>query len=172
MTSRPSAHLIAKAEARARLDPDFLDLLARLVDAPSSSAGEFDRLAARGINDARRRDVIQEFTAAALPTGTVQELLGVGTPQAVHRLRSRGRILGQAVGNQTWFPAWQFSPGGIRPDLPEILERLNRFSSDVIAADRTMRLVRNDLGGLSIVAALDRPGKAQSAWAALDELSG
>jgi hypothetical protein len=171
MASPPSAHVIAKAEARAQLDPDFFDLLARLVDAPSCSAGEYDRLAAQGINEARRRDVIEEFKAAALATGTVQELLGVGTPQAVHRLRTRGRILGQAVGNQTWFPAWQFSRGGIRPDLPEILDRLHRFTSDVIAADRVMRLVREDLGGLSIAAALEQPATALAAWAALDELS-
>jgi hypothetical protein len=171
MASSPSAHVIAKAEARAQLDPDFFDLLTRLVDAPSSSAGEYDRLAARGINAARRRDVIEEFKAAALPTGTVQEILGVGTPQAVHRLRSRGRILGQAVGNQTWFPAWQFSRGGTRRDLPGILDRLHRFTTDVIAADRVMRLMRDDLGGLSIAAALDQPEIAAAAWAALDELS-
>jgi hypothetical protein len=172
MASPPSAHVIAKAEARAQLDPDFCDLLARLVDAPSSSAGRYERLAAQGINDARQRNVIEEFKAAALPTGAVQELLGVGTPQAVHRLRSRGRILGLAIGNQTWFPEWQFSAGAIRPDLAEILERLNRFTSDVIAADRTMRLVRDDLGGLSIAGSLDQPETASTAWAVLDELSG
>jgi hypothetical protein len=163
---------MAKAEARAQLDPDFFDLLARLVDAPSSSAGRYERLAAQGLNDARRRNVIEEFKAAALPTGAVRELLGVGTPQAVHRLRSRGRILGLAIGNQTWFPEWQFSSGAIRPDLPEILARLNRFSSDVIAADRTMRLVRDDLGDLSIAGSLNQPETASTGWAVLDELSG
>ncbi len=171
MASSPSALVIAKAEARAQLDPEFLDLLTRLVDAPSTAAGEYDRLAARGVNDARRRNAIEEFKEAALPTGQVQELLGAGTPQAVHRLRSRGRILGQAVGNQTWFPAWQFSNGEIRPDLPEIIDRLHRFTTDVIAGDRVMRLVRDDLGGFSIAAALDQPATAPSAWSALDELS-
>jgi hypothetical protein len=163
--------VLAKAEARAQLDPDFFHLLALLVEAPSSSAGEYDRLAAQGINDARRRDAIEEFREAALPTGTVQKLLGAGTPQAVHRLRSRGRIIGHAIGNQTWFPAWQFTKGEIRLDLPEILGRLRRFTGDVIAADRAMRLVRDDLGGLSIAAALDRPATAPVAWSALGELS-
>jgi hypothetical protein len=172
MASPPSAHVIAKAEARAQLDPDFFQLLTRLVEAPASSAGHYDRLAAGGINGARQRDAIEEFKAAALPTGAVQELLGAGTPQAVHRLRSRGRILGHAVGNQTWFPAWQFSGGELRSDLPEILERLRRFTEDVVAADRAMRLVRPDLGGLSIAGALDRPHLAPKAWSALDELSG
>ncbi len=115
MTSPPSAHVIAKAEARAQLDPDFFDLLARLVDAPSSSAGEYERLAARGINEARRRDVVEEFKAAALPTRTVQELLGVGTPQAVHRLRTRGRILGQP--RQSNLVPGVAVLGRLRPDL-------------------------------------------------------
>jgi hypothetical protein len=171
MASPASAHVIAKAEARAQLDPDFFELLARLVEAPASSAGQYDRLAARGINEARQRDAIEEFKSSSLPTGAVQELLGAGTPQAVHRLRSRGRILGHAIGNQTWFPAWQFSRGELRADLPGILERLRRFSGDAIAADRVMRLVRDDLGGRSISTALDRPETAAAAWVALDELS-
>ena len=171
MAPPPSALVLAKAEARAQLDPEFFRLLARLVEAPSSSAGEYDRLAAQGINDARQRDAIEEFKEAALATGTVQELLGAGTPQAVHRLRSRGRIIGRAIGNQTWFPTWQFSKGEIRSDLPEILDRLNRFTTDVMAADRAMRLVRDDLGGLSIAAALDQRARLSAAWSALDELS-
>jgi hypothetical protein len=171
VTSHPSTLVLAKTEARAQLDPEFVQLLARLVDAPSTSAGEYDRLAAEGINEARRRDAIEEFRGSALPTGAVQELLGAGTPQAVHRLRSRGRIIGHAIGNQTWFPAWQFSRGELRSDLPAILERLQHFSSDVIAADRVMRLVRDDLRGRSISTALDRPETAVAAWVALDELS-
>ena len=54
-----------------------------------------------------------------MPTPKVQELLGLGSPQAVHRLRTRGKLLGRAVGNRTWFPAWQFDDDRVRPDLPK-----------------------------------------------------
>jgi hypothetical protein len=171
MAATTSAQVIARAEARARLDPDFADLLAHLVDAPTSAAGEYERVAARQISDRRRRDALDEFLASALPTSDVQALLHLGTPQAVHRMRSRGRLIGLQLGNHTWFPAWQFSGGDLRPDLPLILERLAAFTTDPVAADRVMRLVREDLDGSSIAGALDRPERAGAAWSALAELT-
>jgi hypothetical protein len=68
------------------------------------------------------------------------------------------------VGNQTWFPAWQFDDDRVRPDLPRILELLARFTSDPLAADRIMRLQHDELGGSSIAAALRRPKTADTAW--------
>ncbi len=171
MAATTSAQVIARAEARARLDPYFADMLARLVDAPTSAAGEYERVAAREISDSRRRDALEEFLTSALPTSAVQELLRLGTPQAVHRMRSRSRLIGLQLGNHTWFPAWQFSGGDLRPDLPLILQRLAAFTTDPVAADRVMRLVRDDLGGISIVSALDRPEVAGAAWSALAELA-
>jgi hypothetical protein len=68
------------------------------------------------------------------------------------------------VGNQTWFPAWQFDDGRLRPDLPRILELLTQFTSDPLAADRIMRLRHDALRGASIAAALRRPETADTAW--------
>ena len=107
---------------------------------------------------------MREFVEGSLPTPQVQARLGLKSPQAVHRLRSRGKLLGSAVGNQTWFPAWQFDDDRVRTDLPRILELLTDFTSDPLAADRVMRLRHDDLGGASIAAALRRPKTADTAW--------
>ena len=163
--------VLAQAEARATLDPGFTEILAALIDTPLESAGEYSTVAARQLRRRRSHDAIESFKASALTTAEVRRQLHLGTPQAVHRLRSRGRLIGRQIGNSTWFPAWQFEPSGqLRPDLPAILEKLGRFTSDAVAADRIMRLTRDDLGGLSIAAALDRPKVAPAAWAALDAL--
>ena len=163
--------MIVQAEARARVDPHFAELLATLVDAPTGAAGTYSREAAHQLNDRRSRDALEEFKAGALPTAAVQGLLGFATPQAVHQLRSRGRIIGMPLGNGTWFPAWQFAGGQLRADLPRILEMLGRLTTDVVAADRAMRLIRDDLGDHSIATALDRPDLAPAAWAALADLA-
>jgi hypothetical protein len=170
MATAVRPHVIVRAEARAKVDPDFADLLATLVDAPTGAAGDYTRDAAHQLNDRRSRDALEEFKAGALPTAAVQGLLGFGTPQAVHQLRSRGRIIGMPLGNGTWFPAWQFAGGQLRADLGRVLELLGRFTTDVIAADRAMRLIRDDLDGRSIADALDRPDLAPAAWAALADL--
>jgi hypothetical protein len=107
---------------------------------------------------------VRDFVEGALPTPKVQALLGLGSPQAVHRLRSRGRIVGAAVGNQTWFPAWQFDTDRVRSDLPRILETTRDFSTDPFAIDRVMRLAQDDFEGLSIAEALRRPTLAERAW--------
>lgn len=103
----------------------------------------------------------------ALPTPKVQALLGLASPQAVHRLRSRGKLIGAAVGNQTWFPAWQFDSDRIRPDLGRILEAVQQFSTDPLAVDRVLRLEHEELDGLSIAEALRRPALADIAWRVL-----
>ena len=172
MAARPSADLMARTEARARIDPDFTDLLSRLVDLPAGPEVKLEAAASGVINDGRRRTAVEEFQKAALTTAEVQKLLGFGTPQAVHRLRSRGRLLGWAIGNQTWFPAWQFDAGAMRPQLPRLLESLRRFTDDPVAADRIMRVVRDDLGGTSLSAVLDSPGCEDLVWAALGDLDG
>jgi hypothetical protein len=171
MATAVRPHVIARAEARAKVDPAFAELLTTLVDAPTGAAGSYTREAAHQLNARRSQDALEEFKAGALPTAAVQGLLGFGTPQAVHQLRSRDRIIGVALGNGTWFPAWQFAGGQLRPDLARILELLRRFTADVIAADRAMRLIREDLGGRSIAAALDQPDQAPAAWTALTDLA-
>lgn len=169
--SSTAATVIARAEERARQDPEFVAVLAALLSTPTRAAGCLARAAATEVNQQRTGDALTEFKAAALTTAQVQKLLGVGTPQAVHRLRSRGKLLGEQIGNATWFPAWQFVDGKIRRELPRVIELLRRFTDDVVAADRIMRLARDDLRGRSIAEALNRPKDAEAAWSVLTELA-
>jgi hypothetical protein len=162
--------LVRRAERRAATDPGFAGALLDLVDAPGSSAGSFSRTAAGAVNRQRRDDAGQQFLADALPTAEVQQLLGLGTPQAVHRLRSRGKLIGRQVGNATWFPRWQFRGGERRPRLDEVLDLLRRFTADAVAADRVMRLERAELDGRSIADSLDDPRTAPVAWTILSSL--
>jgi hypothetical protein len=130
------------------------------------------RQVASQLNEARRDSVLAEFRAGSLTADAVRQLLGLGSRQAVHQLRQRGRLLGRTLGNTTLFPAWQFTGGALRPELPALLERLRRFSSDAVAADRVMRLPRPELDGRSLAEVLDEPGSADVAWAVLDRLGG
>lgn len=159
-----------RVAARARHDAGFAEVLDALLVAPTAPQGTLERVAARALNDQRRTAVLHDFVAGALPTPEVQQLLGLRTPQAVHRLRSRGKLLGAPVGNRTWFPAWQFDGNRLRPDLARIIELLTRFTADPLAADRIMRLTGDELGGASIAAALGDPDRADAAWRLLTAL--
>ncbi len=159
-----AAPLAQQVEARALRDPAFAQVLDALLEAPMSPSGRLQLVAAASLNDQRRGAVVRDFVDGSLPTPRVQALLGLGSPQAVHRLRTRGKLIGAAVGNQTWFPSWQFDGDRRRPDLPRILEVVARFSTDPFAIDRVLRLAQNDLDGLSIAEALGRPALAESAW--------
>lgn len=166
----PVALLARKVAERAEHDSGFAEVLDALLAAPTAPQGTLERLAAAGLNEERRGALVREFVDGALPTPQVQHRLGLRSPQAVHRLRSRGKLLGSAVGNQTWFPAWQFEDDRLRPDLPRILDLVTRFTADPLAADRVMRLTHDELGGASIAAALGRPATAETAWQLLSAL--
>jgi hypothetical protein len=158
------APLARQLAERALNDSSFAEVLDALLEAPTGPQGSLERIAASSLNDGRRGALVREFVEGSLPTPKVQELLDLHSPQAVHRLRSRGKLLGSAVGNQTWFPAWQFDADRVRSDLPRILELLSEFTSDSLAADRIMRLTHDELGGSSIAEALRRPKTADIAW--------
>ena len=164
------APLARQVAERALNDSSFAEVLDALLEAPTGPQGTLERIAASSLNDERRGALVREFVEGSLPTPKVQERLGLHSPQAVHRLRSRGKLLGSAVGNQTWFPAWQFDADRVRPDLPRILELLSEFTSDPLAADRIMRLTHDELGGSSIAEALRRPKSADTAWQLLAEV--
>lgn len=164
------APLVREVQARAERDPGFAEVLELLVDAPDGPAGTLERIAAANLNRSRRAALTEDFRDGALPTPAVQALLGLRTPQAVHRMRTRGRLLGAPIGNQTWFPAWQFDEDRVRPELPRILELLTGFTADPMAADRIMRITHDELGGVSIAAALRRPDLADTAWGMLAAL--
>jgi hypothetical protein len=158
------APLAREVAERARRDSVFAQIIDALLEAPTVPHGTLQRVASRRLNGQRRAAVMRDFVDGALPTHRVQELLGLRTPQAVHRLRSRGKLLGVAVGNQTWFPAWQFDDDRLRPDLPKIIDLLTRFTSDPVASDRIMRITHDELGGASIAEALCRPKTEDTAW--------
>jgi hypothetical protein len=159
-----AAVLARELEARAQRDSGFADVLGALLHAPTVPHGTLERVAARTLNEQRRVALVGDFIAGAMSTSDVQALLGFRSPQAVHRLRTRGKLLGAAVGNQTWFPAWQFDRDRLRPDLPRILELLSRFTSDPFVADRIMLLTREELGGASIAQALRDVKTSDAAW--------
>lgn len=163
----PIARQVAE---RARHDARFAEILDALLEAPTAPQGTLERIAARALNDQRRAALVDDFVAGALPTPAVQKLLRLGTPQAVHRLRSRGKLIGTAIGNQTWFPAWQFDEDRMRADLPRIIDLLGRFTADTLTADRIMRLTHDELGGASIAEALRRSKTADAGWQLLTEL--
>lgn len=158
------APLARDLAARARTDARFARVLTALLTAPTSPQGTLERVAAHNLNRQRRAALVQDFVAGSMPTPDIQALLGLRTPQAVHRRRTRGKLLGAAVGNQTWFPAWQFENDRVHPDLPRILELLARFTSDPLAADRVMRIKHDELGDKSIAEALRHPQTAETAW--------
>ena len=164
------APLVRKVEARARRDSGFAEVLDALLKAPSAPRVRLERVAADGLNRQRRAAVTREFVEGALCTSDVQSLLGFASPQAVHQLRRRGKLLGAAVGNQTWFPAWQFDGDRLLPDLPRILDLLAEFTSDSVSADRVMRIAHDEIGGASIAQALRQPDTAESAWQMLTAL--
>jgi hypothetical protein len=163
----PLAHLVA---VRAQKDTRFARVLDALLAAPTTPQGTLERTAARKLSDQRHTALVEDFVDGSMRTPQAQALLKLRTPQAVHRLRSRGKLIGSAVGNQTWFPAWQFDTDRLRPDLPRILELLARFTSDPLAADRIMRLKHDELGNTSIAEALRKPKTTELAWRMLTSL--
>jgi hypothetical protein len=159
-----SATVAQLAAERARTEPGFAEVLEAVLKAPITPDGTLERVAAQSLNEERRGALVREFVEGSLATPKVQQRLALHSPQAVHRLRSRGKLLGSAVGNQTYFPAWQFDADRIRTDLPRILELLSTFTNDPLAADRIMRLTHDELGGSSIAEALRHPKTADTAW--------
>src|ERR1700738_432810 len=164
------APLARQVAERAQKDSGFAEVLDAILEAPTEPHGPRQRIAARSLNDERRGALVREFVEGALPTPQIQARLGLKSPQAVHRLRSRGKLLGSPGGTQPWFQAWQSDADRVRSALPRIPELLARFTSDPLAADRIMRLRHDDLGGASIAAALRRPKTADTAWRMLAAL--
>jgi len=164
------AELADQVTARAQDDERFARVLTALLDAPTAPEGTLERIAARALNQQRRATLVQDFVDGSMTTPEVQTVMNLRTPQAVHRLRTRGKLLGTAIGNQTSFPAWQFDDGRIRVDLPRMLDLLGRFTSDPLVADRIMRLTHDNLSDISIAEALRNPRTAQAAWQTLTSL--
>src|SRR5688572_11759745 len=153
----PVEELLARVAAEARRDPNRVGpVLQVLVGDEPDRPGGLRSVAVR-LNDARLAAAHDEFRTGSLTADEVRRRLGLRSRQAVHALRDRGRLIGRTFGNQTLFPAWQLDGAALRSNLPELLVKLRRFSDDAVAADRIMRLPRDELDGLSLAEALDDP---------------
>lgn len=168
-----SETLLDRVAAAAERDPASVRpvlqiLVGEVPDRPSALRPVADR-----VNTYRLAGVLEEFTRGSWTTDEVlQKVPRFRTRQAVHALRTRGRLLGRTIGNATWYPRWQFRDGDLRSDLGQILEALSRFSTDAVAGDRVMRLPREDLHGRSISESLSRPREQRLAWRLLDTAGG
>jgi len=167
---KPADALVSRVRDRAAREPAFANVLEAILEAPPSDSRELTHVAAQHVNDGRRQQAMAEFRDGSLSTAEVRERLGRSSAQSVHVLRSRGQLIGRTIGNATWFPSWQLQGGELRDDLPSLLEALGRFTDDAVAADRVMRLRRDELGGKSLAAALDDPKRAATAWNLLGAL--
>jgi hypothetical protein len=143
-------------------------LVGEVPDSLSALRPTADRM-----NTQRLQGILVEFKKGSWATDDVlREVTRFRTRQAIHALRKRGRLLGRTIGNATWFPRWQFLDGDVRPDLGDILESLLRFSTDAVAADRVMRLPRDELEGRSIAESLNRASDQRLAWRLLEAVGG
>ena len=161
----PLAHQVA---ARAQKDAGFAQVLDALLAAPTTPQGTLERVAARTLSDQRRASLVQDFVDGSPRTPEVQALLKLRTPQAVHRLRRRGKLIGSAVGNQTSFPTWQFDGGRMRPDLPRILAARASPWIPLRLTGSCASSVTNS--ATSIAEALRKPDPAETAWLTLSSL--
>lgn len=128
------------------------------------------RPVARLVRTERRHGAIAAFKAGSVTTKQACARMAVSTPQAVHQMRGRGRLLGRTLGNVTYYPAWQFTDVGLREDLPRIIAAITAFTDDAVAADRILRLPREELGGTSVAEALDDASITEDAWQILRRL--
>jgi hypothetical protein len=86
------APLARQVATRAQKDKRFAEVLDALLTAPTTPHGTLERIAARKLNDQRRAALVEDFVDGSMRTPEVQTLLKLRTPQAVHRLRSRGKM--------------------------------------------------------------------------------
>lgn len=163
--------LMDRVAAMAETDPATRSVLQVLVGERPTDVASLGSVA-RTVNEERRRVAVDDFVSASLRTSEVlARLPGVTTRQAVSKMRLSGTLMGRRVGKETYFPAWQFGPAGRSNDLPRVLRALRRFvDDDAVAADRVMRLEREELGGMSLVDALGSRRETADAWRILDGL--
>lgn len=168
-----SETLLERVAAAAERDPASVRPVLQVLVGEAPDHPLALRPIAERVNTERLQRVLEEFKAGSWTTDDVlREVPRFRTRQAIHALRKRGRLLGRTVGNATWFPRWQFHDGDVRRDLGDILEALQRFTTDAVAGDRVMRLPRGDLHGRSIAESLDRPREQRLAWRLLGAAGG
>lgn len=86
---------------------------------------ERDPLAKARLRGIARRSEMLEAEGGTLSTDEIASLLNV-TPQAVHKRRLAGKLLGIEVGRRgVRFPVWQLTEDGVLPGLEAVLAALH-----------------------------------------------
>lgn len=124
---------------RLLIDPDAV------ADPHSPDTGELARRASANRLIARRA----EFRANALDTGSVRQLLGGVSRQAVAQRVAHRQLLAAEIGRRLYFPDWQFGADGPRPRLPELIAVLTDDGRSPVAADALMRHPLDEENGRS-----------------------
>jgi hypothetical protein len=158
--SGETARLLERIAARAKDDPDAvlptLRVLAGEPPYPNPTTDDLHDLAVE-INRARVQADRADFVAHSWATDRVAEHLGVRSRQAVAQRRQRGSLLGATIGTQTYYPAWQFGPDGLAPDLGRLLTLLRDSGvDDTREADGILRMKHSELRGRTLLAAWRR----------------
>jgi hypothetical protein len=159
--SGETARLLARVAARAEDDPDaVLPTLRVLAGEPpyAKNAKKKDLHAlAVEINRARLLADQAAFVANSWPAEAVAEHLGVKSRQAVAQRRQRGTLIGAPVGNQTYYPDWQFGPDGLAPELGRLLAMFRSCGiDDAREIDDVLRMPHSELRGKTLLAAWRR----------------
>lgn len=98
--------------------------LVRALAQPSAVGfvhSDVDPLARARVRGIERRDALLAAEGGTLSTDEVAKLLRV-TPQAVHKRRALGKLLGFELGRRGLrFPAWQFTNTGTLAGLEQVL---------------------------------------------------
>lgn len=171
MSSAVAAELWQRVRQRAAQDPDAVRPVLQVLVGDAPAVSPATRAVAGTLNVARVRAAREDLVGAALTTEQVATMLGGISRQAVHARRRRGTLVGLEHGNAVYHPAWQFAGHRTHPALPEVLARLRSFTTDVVAADRVMRLPRPEHDGRSL-ADLLADGDDEAVLNALDRLGG
>jgi len=124
------------------------------------------------MNELGRAEAREFFITGSYSVEQVRrELSTVHTEPEVDEILSSGRLRHKEFEGQVYYPAWQLREGAPRPDLDRIFDELDRYTTSLTTADRVMRLAEHDeLGGATILVALDDPELHERAWAKLGRL--
>jgi hypothetical protein len=159
--SGETARLLARVAQRAKDDPDaVLPTLRVLAGEPpyarSTKKRDLHALALE-INRARLLADQAEFVAHSWTAEQVAAHLNVKSRQAVAQRRQRGTLVGAVVGNQTYYPDWQFAAAGLAPDLDRLLALFRCAGiDDAHEIDEVLRMPHSELRGRTLLAAWRR----------------
>lgn len=151
-----TVRLLERIAERAEADPDAVLPTLRVLagEPPYRGKGKKSDLhaVALEINRARVLADRTEFIAHSRTAEQVAAHLGVNSRQAVAQRRQRGTLLGAVIGNQTYYPDWQFGPEGLLEGLPELLALLRESGlGDARTATDVLTMRHSELRARTLV---------------------